>query len=214
MSGLRALAVLCLAAVAGCGSSEPSPPARSAAPGPQLFDVGGHEEQLRCTGSGSPTAIIESGLGVDPTSSWGAVVPAVARVARVCVHQRAGTGSSPPAGRSRTASTIATELGRLLEAAHVHPPLVLVGASFGGYVVQLYADRHAADVAGGISFDPGGEPVPSLERAWTRMQRDLVALSPHGRLIVAARSHHRIAEDQPGLVAEAIERVEREARAG
>jgi len=46
------------------------------------------------------------------------------------------------------------------------------------------------------------------------MQRDLVALSPHGRLIVAARSHHRIAEDQPGLVAEAIERVEREARAG
>ena len=59
----------------------------------------------------------------------------------------------------------------------------------------------------GISFDPGGEPDPALERAWGRVQRELSALTPEGELIVAARSHHRIAEDQPALVARAIERV-------
>jgi hypothetical protein len=59
----------------------------------------------------------------------------------------------------------------------------------------------------GISFDPGGDPDPALERAWGRMQRELAARSPQGTLIVAERSHHRIAEDQPQLVVEAIERV-------
>jgi hypothetical protein len=39
------------------------------------------------------------------------------------------------------------------------------------------------------------------------MQRELASRSPHGELIVAERSHHRIAEDQPALVARAIERV-------
>jgi len=59
----------------------------------------------------------------------------------------------------------------------------------------------------GISFDPGGDPDPALERAWGRMQRELAARSSDGTLIVAKRSHHRIAEDQPGLVVRAIEQV-------
>jgi hypothetical protein len=76
-----------------------------------------------------------------------------------------------------------------------------VAASRGFPDVPLVVLKH------GISFDPGGEPVPKLERAWARMQRELARLSPDGRLIVAERSHHRIAEDQPRLVAAAIERV-------
>jgi hypothetical protein len=44
------------------------------------------------------------------------------------------------------------------------------------------------------------------------MQRELAALSPKGKLIVAARSHHRIAVDQPALVARAVERVVAAAR--
>jgi pimeloyl-ACP methyl ester carboxylesterase len=56
----------------------------------------------------------------------------------------------------------------------------------------------------GISFDPGGKPVPRVERLWTRLQRELAARSPQGTLVVARRSHHRIAEEQPELVARAI----------
>lgn len=264
MAPRATIALVCLAAAAGCGGDAAKPPAL----------VG----TLKCTGSGSPTVILESGLGVDPTSTWGAVAPAVARDARVCVHRRPGTAGVPPVGRSRTAGAVASELARLMGAAHVARPVVLVGASFGGYVAQLYASRAPRDVAGvvlvdslhpdidrtfarlfgeraadararqlaansegiafrdlvasarevaaahgfppvplivlehGISFDPGGEPDPALERAWGRMQRELAALSPKGELIVAARSHHRIAEDQPALVARAIERVVAAAR--
>jgi hypothetical protein len=107
-------------------------------------------------------------------------VPAVAKRTRVCVHQRAGTGSSPPVGHSRTAAVVATELGRLLDAGHIERPVVLVGASFGGYVVRLCASREPQDVSG---------------------------VSPKGELVVAERSHHRIAEDQPELVSRAIEHV-------
>jgi pimeloyl-ACP methyl ester carboxylesterase len=59
----------------------------------------------------------------------------------------------------------------------------------------------------GISFDPGGKPIPAVERLWTRLQRQLAARSPHGSLVVAERSHHRIAEEQPDLVATAIRQV-------
>jgi pimeloyl-ACP methyl ester carboxylesterase len=76
-----------------------------------------------------------------------------------------------------------------------------VAAAHGFPPVPLIVLKH------GISFDPGGRPDPALERAWGRMQRQLASLSPEGELIVATRSHHRIAEDQPALVARAIERV-------
>jgi len=264
----KAIALLSLALAAGCGGE-------SADVRPRPPDVAG---ELECTGSGSPTVVVESGLGVDPDMTWAAVVPQISHRTEVCVHHRPGTGASPPVGHSRTAAVIETELERLLEAAHIDRPAILVGASFGGYVAQLYASRKPDDVAGvvlvdslhpdidstfarlfgktaaaararqladnperitfrdlvrsahevatarrfpavpeivlkhGISFDPGGKPVPALERAWRRMQRDLASRSPKGELIVAERSHHRIAEDQPRLVVRAIERIIRDAR--
>ena len=67
--------------------------------------------------------------------------------------------------------------------------------------VPLVALKH------GISFDPGGEPDPRVERMWGALQRANAARSPRGRVVLAARSHHRIAEDQPGLVISAIRQV-------
>jgi hypothetical protein len=74
--------------------------------------------------------------------------------------------------------------------------------------VPLIALKH------GLSFDPGGEPVPGIERLWGRLQEANAGLSPEGRVIVAAKSHHRIAEDQPEVVVDAIREVVAAARAG
>jgi hypothetical protein len=57
----------------------------------QLIDVGGHRLHLHCTGSGSPTVVLEPGLG-EASSVMGWIAPAVARDTRVCVYDRAGRG--------------------------------------------------------------------------------------------------------------------------
>jgi pimeloyl-ACP methyl ester carboxylesterase len=57
------------------------------------------------------------------------------------------------------------------------------------------------------SFDPGGRPVPRLERLWRELQRDLAALSPHGEVEIVPGTTHRIAEDAPDAVARAIREV-------
>ncbi len=67
-------------------------------------------------------------------------------------------------------------------------------------------------LAHGVSFEPGGTPVPRLERLWRAHQRDLAAMSPEGAMEVAPRSHHRIAEDDPDRVVRAVEAVVAEAR--
>jgi len=59
----------------------------------------------------------------------------------------------------------------------------------------------------GISFDPGGDPDPRVERMWGALQRANAARSPRGRVVLAPHSHHRIAEDQPELVISAIRQV-------
>ena len=53
----------------------------------QLIDVGGHRLHLHCTGSGTPTVVLEPGLGA-ASSDLGWIARAVARDSRVCVYDR------------------------------------------------------------------------------------------------------------------------------
>jgi len=57
----------------------------------QMVDVGGYRLHINCTGSGSPTVVVESGWG-DSSASWGWVQPEVAKVTRICTYDRAGMG--------------------------------------------------------------------------------------------------------------------------
>ncbi len=75
----------------------------------QLIDVGGHSLHLSCTGSGSPTVVLEPGGG-EMSSALGWIAPAVARDTRVCVYDRAGRGWSDPADTHQDATHIATDL--------------------------------------------------------------------------------------------------------
>ena len=97
----RCLRALCSGRGLRNGSRGARPP--HVAPG-QLVDVGGHRLHLRCAGSGTPTVLLESGLG-ETGAYWGWISPAVASDTRVCVYDRAGRGWSDPvsaaAGRRR-----------------------------------------------------------------------------------------------------------------
>ena len=118
----------------------------------QLIDVGGHRLHLYCTGSGTPTVVLEPGAG-EMSSNLGWITPAVARDTRVCVYDRAGRGWSEPADTVQDGTQIATDLHTLLRRGHVPGPYVLAGHSFGGLYVLTFAARYPDEVAGLVLID-------------------------------------------------------------
>jgi len=118
----------------------------------QLIDVGGRSLHLRCSGSGSPTVVLEPGAGL-MSSTLGWIAPAVARETRVCVYDRAGHGWSEPADSPPDGAQTATDLHTLLERGEVPGPFVLAGHSFGGLYVQSFAAQYPDDVAGLVLVD-------------------------------------------------------------
>ncbi len=120
---------------------------------PNLFSIGSRNLALFCTGSGSRTVILESGLGGDHTS-WDLVQPGVAQFSRVCSYDRAGLGISDPAPTPRTSQDVVDDLQKLLEVAGESGPLILVGHSFGALHVRLFAKEHPDEVVGVVLVDP------------------------------------------------------------
>lgn len=125
----------------------------------QLIEVGGHRLHLNCTGSGSPTVVLEPGAG-GTSSDLGWIAPAVAQDTRVCVYDRAGRGWSEPADTPQDGAQIATDLHTLLHRGNVPGPYVLAGHSFGGLYVLTFAARYPNEVAGLVLVDSTA-PAPA-----------------------------------------------------
>jgi pimeloyl-ACP methyl ester carboxylesterase len=144
---------------------------RFPAPG-QLVDVGGYRLHIFCLGEGSPTVIVDAGLG-DFSNSWGLVQREIAGFTRICTYDRAGYGwSDPPGPGPRTSRQIAGELHALLEQAGIAGPYVLVGHSFGGLNVRLYASLYPAEVAGVVLVDASHEDqLTRMPAAYTQLER-------------------------------------------
>jgi len=148
-----------------------------------LVDIGGGRRMyLECRGSGGPTVILEAGYGnnaqiwdaivLEPNSDETAVLPGVAAFTRVCAYDRPGTTAGPehlsrsdPVPQPRTAADAVADLHALLTAADVPSPYVLVGHSFGGLIVRLYAATYPAEVAGLVLVDASHEDYNSRIRA-------------------------------------------------
>jgi pimeloyl-ACP methyl ester carboxylesterase len=155
----------------------------------QLIDVGGHRLHLRCTGSGTPTVVLEPGAG-EMSSNLGWITPAVARNTRVCVYDRAGRGWSEPADTPEDGAQIATDLHTLLQRGHVPGPYVLAGHSFGGLYVLTFAARYPDEVAGMVLVDSTapasaanpGTPSPGHGASSNGMRRVSALVSTAARL--------------------------------
>src|SRR5919199_4181080 len=155
------LAVLALAAVGGGYETVREAAEARAHPAPgQLIDVGGHRLHLSCTGSGSPTVVLEPGAGMT-SSDLGLITPAVAGETRVCVYDRAGRGWSEPADTPQDGAQIATDLHTLLHRAGVPEPYLLAGHSFGGLYVLTFAARYPDEVTGLVLIDSTAPKPPA-----------------------------------------------------
>lgn len=112
-----------------------------------LVDLGGYRLHINCEGYGSHTVILDAGLG-DWSTHWTAVQNLLKDDVRVCSYDRAGYGWSDPGPRPRDSQRIVTELHALLEKAEINPPYLLVGHSFGGLNMRLFASTYAQEVSG------------------------------------------------------------------
>jgi len=148
-------AIFCAGAVAATPAG-PAPGAQPFAHAQQLVDVGGRRLNLYCSGAGPVTVVFEAGSG-DAGWTWQAIQPQVARRARACVYDRAGLGFSDPSPRKASPHNAVGDLHALLGKAGVKPPYVLVGHSYGGALVQLYAYRYPGEVKGLVLVEPAGE---------------------------------------------------------
>jgi pimeloyl-ACP methyl ester carboxylesterase len=114
----------------------------------KMVNIGpGRALSFASSGQGAPAVVLETGLGAE-SAVWQRVEERVAECTRVCRYDRAGRGSSPAVQGPRTASELVDDLRKLLIAAEIAPPYVLVGHSFGGLLVRLYAQRYPSDMAG------------------------------------------------------------------
>ena len=174
------LAALAIASVGGGYQTvRESREAKAYPPPGQLIDVGGHRLHLYCTGSGSPTVVLEPGHG-GSSSDFGWITPAVARETRVCVYDRAGRGWSDAAAGPQDGAHIAADLHTLLERAKVAGPYVLAGHSFGGWYVRSFAAHFPDQVAGMVLLDstaPNPGPAqPAGTESYSLLGRGAVLL--------------------------------------
>lgn len=167
---LLAFAVLCLSVFISGASYQWLATQRdiTAHPAPgRLVDVGGHRLHIWCTGAGTPAVILDSGLG-GSFVDWSYVQPDIARFTTVCSYDRAGMGYSDPGPFPRTSQQIADELALLLDREGIPTPVVLAGASLGGFNVRVLASTHPERVAGLILVDASHETqraeIPGIAR--------------------------------------------------
>lgn len=122
----------------------------------QMIDIGGYRLHMHVEGEGTPTVVFDSGAG-GIGLAWELVRPAIAKVARVMVYDRAGLGWSDPSPKPRRADVMAEELRTLLTNANIEGPFILVGHSLGGVVARQFAAKYPNEVAGLVLVDSAHE---------------------------------------------------------
>ncbi len=173
-AGLASFAILVLPA--HLPGQQPAPPGR-------IIAVDGVRFHLNCQGQGSPTFVVENGAG-GWSIAWSGIQDSMAQSVRFCTFDRAGHGWSGPSPAPRRASIMVDELHGALHTAGESGPFVLVGHSFGGYLVRIYADRYPTDV-GGIALVESAQ-----EDQWTKLPPEVNAFIDAGvaQLEQAARA--------------------------
>lgn len=118
----------------------------------KLIDIGGYKLHAQELGEGDTTIIFDAGMG-DSLLTWNRIVPEISKFAKVLTYDRAGLGWSDKSPLPRTSLNIVKELYTLLEVSKLNGPFILVGHSFGGLNMQLFAKKHPDIVAGLVLVD-------------------------------------------------------------
>jgi len=171
------------------------------APG-KLYRVNDKLMHLYCTGEGSPTIVLEAGLGND-SLIWVKVQRPLSKTTRVCSYDRVGVGWSEVQEGGRNSNSVAGRLHALLSEAGVRGPLVLVGHSIGGLHIRAYASRFPDEVAGLVLVDSStpleATNVPAEVRALRHDADRDIAMRKWRTALGIARLMGECSRVQPGF---------------
>ena len=112
----------------------------------RLIDVGGHQLHLFCTGSGTPTVVLEAPEAT-MSAAWALVQASIGRVTRACSYDRAGLGWSEAGDQPFAPDEAAPQLHALLAKSYERGPFIIAGAELGAALARLYASRYPDDTA-------------------------------------------------------------------
>ena len=141
-----------------------------------LIDLGqGRQLNLRCSGQGKQTVILEAGSHAD-TTTWFKLQPLIATFAKVCSYDRAGYGFSSEGPMPRNLDADVSDLHDLIDRAGITTPVILVGHSLGSNIARRYAQMHASDVSGMVLIDPPAQDVAAFAPDWSK---DEEAMNTH-----------------------------------
>ncbi|WP_210463380.1 alpha/beta fold hydrolase [Rufibacter roseolus] len=124
----------------------------------QMVNVGNHSLEMVQAGAGEYTVIFESGFGT-AYKVWGNVAAEVMQTNRVQLYSRAGTGNSEPNPNPHTLEQAVKDLETLVEKANLKAPFILVGHSYGAFIIRAFAAKHPDKVKGFVFVDPAHEKM-------------------------------------------------------
>jgi pimeloyl-ACP methyl ester carboxylesterase len=109
---------------------------------------------LRCVlaGSGDPLVVFEAGIGAG-AAMWVTVQRRVAEHTRTLAYDRAGYGGSEDDSQRRSLARLSADLAAVLNGIEPQAPAVLVGASLGAPILQVFTRAHPERVAGLVLVD-------------------------------------------------------------
>ena len=200
---LKAGSTLLLAAVLGRAQATAAVPLRM----PDLYaqagkrvDIGhGRQLNLRCSGSGSQTVMLEAGAIAD-SSTWYKVQPLLAAHARVCAYDRAGLGFSSEGPMPRNLDADVSDLHALIHRAGLNTPLLMVGHSLGSNIVRQYASQYPAEVSALVLVDPPAQDIGRFAPAWQKEEERLsVQRFAFLHRCEAAAEKHQLPSTDPAL---------------
>jgi pimeloyl-ACP methyl ester carboxylesterase len=118
----------------------------------KLVDAGGHRLHIHVLGKGGPIVIFENG-SADFSWVWDLVQPEISQLTKTVSYDRAGYAWSEPGPMPRTGKQIAYELHTALQHAGIKGPYILVGQSFGGFLIRDFSRFYKKDVVGMVLVD-------------------------------------------------------------
>jgi pimeloyl-ACP methyl ester carboxylesterase len=124
----------------------------------KMVDVGGRRLHVCLYGQGGPAVILVSGFGA-PQVYWNPVIPELAEQTSVVTYDRAGIGKSEIKDLPTHGVQSAKDLHVLLDKMDVPRPYILIGHSYGGDVVRLFASLFPEDTGGLILEDAQHEDI-------------------------------------------------------